>query len=124
MLALMLRAYLQLIVIDLLLRWRDFPALYEKVRGVSTSKSGFGDRSTDEICRAVDLACVWYSRQVPCLHRSVVTTMLLRRHGISAFLVIGAQPLPFRAHAWVEVEGRVVNDRPYVAELYPVLDRC
>jgi hypothetical protein len=24
----------------------------------------------------------------------------------------------------VEVEGRVVNDKPYVSEIYAVLDRC
>jgi hypothetical protein len=39
-------------------------------------------------------------------------------------MVIGAQQLPFKAHAWVEVDGRVVNDKPYVPEMYTVLDRC
>jgi hypothetical protein len=39
-------------------------------------------------------------------------------------MVIGAQLMPFRAHAWVEVDGRVVNDKPYAAEVYTVLDRC
>src|SRR6267142_2468310 len=28
-------------------------------------------------------------------------------------MVIGAQQMPFKAHAWVEVDGRVVNDKPY-----------
>lgn len=123
MLCLALNAYFQLILTQVLLRFRDFPALYERVRRVPKSE-GPANRSTEEICRAVDLACIWYWKQVPCLQRSAATTMLLRRHGIAAFLVIGAQPLPFRAHAWVEVEGRVVNDQPCVSELYPVLDRC
>jgi hypothetical protein len=38
-------------------------------------------------------------------------------------MVIGAQQMPFRSHAWVEVEGRVVNDKPYTPEMYPVLER-
>ena len=28
------------------------------------------------------------------------------------------------AHAWVEVDRRVVNDKAYVPEMYAVLDRC
>jgi hypothetical protein len=39
-------------------------------------------------------------------------------------MVLGAQLLPFRAHAWVEVDGAVVNDKPYIHEIYQVLDRC
>jgi hypothetical protein len=39
-------------------------------------------------------------------------------------MVIGAQQLPFKAHAWVEVDGHVVNDKPYVPEMYAVLERC
>jgi hypothetical protein len=39
-------------------------------------------------------------------------------------MIIGAQLLPFKAHAWVEVDGRVVNDKSYTREMYQVLDRC
>ena len=39
-------------------------------------------------------------------------------------MVIGAQQMPFKAHAWVEVGGSVVNDKPYTPEMYQVLDRC
>jgi hypothetical protein len=48
----------------------------------------------------------------------------LRRYGIPAQMMIGVQKIPFRAHAWVEVEGRIVNDKPYMRELYVVLDHC
>ena len=43
---------------------------------------------------------------------------------VPAQMVIGSQQMPFRSHAWVEVEGRVVNDKPYMREMYAVLDRC
>jgi hypothetical protein len=39
-------------------------------------------------------------------------------------MMIGAQQMPFRAHAWVEVDGHVVNDKPYMREMYAVLDEC
>ena len=80
--------------------------------------------AVDEICRAVDLACIFYFKRVHCLQRSAAAACLLRTHGISAEMVIGVQQLPFRAHAWVEVDGCVVDDRPYVPEMYAVLSRC
>jgi hypothetical protein len=47
----------------------------------------------------------------------------LRAFGIPATLVIGARRLPFQAHAWAEVNGRVVNDSDSGVQLYGVLDR-
>ena len=56
-----------------------------------------------------------------CLCRSLVLWFLLRRRGIDAQLVIGAQAsvngeLP--AHAWVEVSGEPVNDAPDIRERF------
>jgi hypothetical protein len=78
----------------------------------------------EKICAAVDMACIWYWKEVLCLQRSVATACLLKHYGVSAQMMIGAQQMPFKAHAWVEVDGRVVNDKPYVQEMYAVLDRC
>ena len=101
-----------------------FQTIYSMVRGWTVkSKTGASD-SIDRVCMAVDYACVWYPKQALCLQRSFVTTYLLRKHGVAAHMVLGAQKLPFKAHAWVEVNGRVVNDKPYTAEMYAVLDRC
>ena len=72
----------------------------------------------------MDMACIWYWKQALCLQRSAATACLLKSYGVPAQMVIGAQLMPFRAHAWVEVDGRVVNDKPYAAEVYTVLDRC
>jgi hypothetical protein len=49
---------------------------------------------------------------------------LLKRYGVPAQMMIGARQMPFKAHAWVEVNARVVNDRPYLREMYAVLDHC
>lgn len=77
----------------------------------------------DDVVWSVDEACVWYVKRAACLQRSVVATWLLRRHGIAAELVIGCRPLPFESHAWVEVDGLVVNDRPQYQRAFTVLDR-
>jgi hypothetical protein len=78
----------------------------------------------DQLCRAMDYACVFYFKPVRCLQRSAATTLLLRHHGWRAEMVIGAQMLPFRSHAWCEINGAVVNDKPYVRAIYEVLERC
>jgi hypothetical protein len=109
---------------ELYLARGDFAAMYERVRRVQLRNRAESPEATEAICRAVDIASVWYWKQVPCLQRSAAATCLLRRHGLAAELVIGVQCRPFRAHAWVEVEGMIVNDKPYMSELYAVLDRC
>jgi hypothetical protein len=77
-----------------------------------------------DLCHAVDLACVFYFKTVLCLQRSTVTTLLLRQCGHKAEMVIGAQMFPFKSHAWVEIDGAVVNDKPYMLDIYKVLERC
>jgi len=72
----------------------------------------------------MDLACVFYFKRALCLQRSAATALLLKRFGWSAELVIGAQLLPFESHAWVEIDRRVVNDKPYITEIYQELERC
>lgn len=119
-----LEAYAELIRFDRYISRSDFAALHEKVRSSHIRSGSNRSLSCVELCNAVDIACIWYWKRVLCLHRSAVTTSMLRRHGINAELVIASRRLPFQAHAWVEVEGRVVNDRPDVQEIYTVLERC
>jgi hypothetical protein len=64
------------------------------------------------ICEAVALACCFYWKRVLCLQRSVAAMRLLRAYGVGATVVVGYRPSPFFSHAWVEVDGRVVNDSP------------
>jgi Transglutaminase-like superfamily len=121
---LVLRAYLRLIQFDLYLARGNFRALYDKVHRYPIGKMPAPVDITERICAGVDMACVWYWKEVLCLQRSSATAYLLKVHGVKAHMVIGAQQKPFKAHAWVEVDGRVVNDKPYVREMYTVLDRC
>lgn len=121
---LVLRAYLKLICFGVYLARGDFASLYQEVSDCPLGLSVAIPVVTERICAAVDMACIWYWKEALCLQRSAATACLLRRYGVPARMVIGTQQVPFRAHAWVEVEGRVVNDKPYVREMYPVLDQC
>lgn len=117
-------AYRMLIYFDLYIARGNFAALYEKVRGYPVRRKLPSTGTTERVSAAMDMASIWYWKEALCLQRSAATACLLRRHGVEAQLVIGAQQLPFKAHAWVEVDGRVVNDKPYIEEIYAVLDRC
>jgi hypothetical protein len=116
------QAFAGLIVYDLLSASAGFKRLHAvvKARRPATRER---KHSIDRICRAVAEACVWYPRRAMCLERSWVATLLLRRYGFPAELVIGYRPIPIDSHAWVEVDGRVVNDRPQYQKFYRVLDR-
>lgn len=58
--------------------------------------------------------------QSKCLLESLTLWYLLRRNGFDADLVLGARTLlgPLEAHAWVELEGEVLNDGPHVRHVY------
>jgi len=121
---LVLRAYWKLIYFDFYLARGNFAALYQKVRNYPITEPNDSVNTTEKICAAVDIASIWYWKEVLCLQRSATSTCLLRFYGVPAQLIIGVQQMPFRAHAWVEVDGRVVNDKSYTPEIYAVLDTC
>jgi hypothetical protein len=122
---LVILCWMFLFYFELLMRSRDLEALHKTVRDQSPrSTSALPTRSAEQLCLALDYACVFYFKKVLCLQRSAATTTLLRCYGWSARMITGAQVLPFRSHAWVEIQGQVVNDKPYMREIYQVLDEC
>ena len=121
---LVLQAYVKLIYFGLYIGGRAFADLHAKVRDCVVDTNSVARCDVERICSAVDLACICYWKEVRCLQRSAATACLLKRHGVPAQMVIGAQQIPFKAHAWVEVSGRVVNDKPYTPEMYSVIERC
>jgi Transglutaminase-like superfamily len=122
---LVFESWLLLLYFELAMCLRDFKVMHDIVRKERVRSAPIGRHpSTEELCRAVDLACVFYFKQVLCLQRSAATTLLLRHYGLNAEMVIGAQVLPFKSHAWVEIQGTIVNDKPYMLDIYQVLKRC
>ena len=119
-----LAGWLLLLYLDWLMRFAGFTSVYEAVRRQALRRESETYAGDGVLSHAVDLACVFYPKRVLCLQRSAALAVLLRRNGRAAEMIIGAQLLPFLSHAWVEVEGLVVNDKPYVTEIFQVLDRC
>jgi hypothetical protein len=120
---LLARAVWRLLRVDVELSLRGFSRLYQSVADHPTRAVACADSIVAAVCRAMDRACAVYPRQALCLQRSAATTGLLRDYGVPAVLVVGARKHPFRAHAWVEVGGLVVNDKRGVKDYYDELDR-
>jgi hypothetical protein len=119
------QAYWEIFRLEYSMLRKNFNGIHEKVRTAPLQNRGLGaDTTEDEICQAIDVAMALYFKNVLCLQRSAAAACLLKKYGFGAEMVIGVQQLPFLAHAWVEVAGRVVNDKPYMTEIYSVLDRC
>ena len=76
------------------------------------------------IARMVNAVAARMPLRITCLTRSVVLVEELRRRGMAADLRIGARVGArgaLDAHAWVELDGRPVNDRADIAREYPPL---
>ena len=118
-------SWVLLLRFEWIMRFHEFSKLHRTVLEAPVRTRIEADLVPSErLSTAMDYACVFYFKRVLCLQRSAATTLLLRRYGWDAEMVIGAQMLPFRSHAWCEINGVVVNDKPYMPEIYQVLERC
>ena len=118
------RALFALCFFDVLSTFGRFETIYRVVKRWKVAAKPADENTIELVCIAVNYACAWYPKHALCLQRSFVTTYLLRKSGVPAQLVMGAQRLPFKAHAWVEIEGRAINERLDVQSTYAVWERC
>jgi len=118
---LVIRALYEIVRHDVVLRLRRSGRTLQQVSRQRVAARPASHELEQAICDAVLLATCLYWKPVLCLQRSVCTARLLRKHGVNARLVIGYRAAPFFAHAWVEVDGRVVYGSPaYQKRLRPL----
>jgi hypothetical protein len=114
-----------LLAVDAFLKIAGFERFYKAMKAFPTlGRPPAAREDIERTCTAVDRAATYYFKHAWCLQRSATTVWLLRLRGVPAELVIGARKLPFASHAWVEVDGQVLNNSPIVQESYTVLERC
>ena len=120
-----LAAWLGLVLADLVLGlsgFHRFHALLSRVpvRGPERDSVALATA----LARVVDRAAAFYFKRAWCLQRSAVAMALMRLCGVPAKLAIGVHRVPFQAHAWVELQGRVINDRPWLPQAFTVIESC
>lgn len=95
-----------------LLGFRRTLRLYQWLGRDRSDGSTFDAELTDACATAVAAAAAFYPRRAICLEQSLVLYRMLRRRRQPARLRVGARPMPFAAHAWVECAGAPVNELP------------
>jgi Transglutaminase-like superfamily/Coenzyme PQQ synthesis protein D (PqqD) len=117
------RAFATLLLTDLVLRALGYPRFRRLITGWRVSRRAPPPGDAQAVCAQVDTAARYYFKCAWCLQRSAATVCLLRLGGWRAHLVLGVHELPFMAHAWVELDGTVINDDPRVRRFYREIDR-
>lgn len=67
-------------------------------------------RDINDLVRSLNAACMLYHRKTKCLEWAGALLLVGFRYGFDMCLVVGVQNRPFYAHAWAELEGRIVGD--------------
>jgi hypothetical protein len=118
-------SWLGLLLADLVLGLLGFHRFHTLLSRIPTRLPERDDPAlATALSRVVDRAAAFYFKRAWCLQRSAVTAVLLRLQGVPAKLVIGVHRVPFQAHAWVELQGRVINDQPWLPEAFAVIESC
>jgi hypothetical protein len=113
-------AFRELLRYDALSTCGGFPRIR---RRMGSARKPARKASVEAVVDAVAWMTSFYWKPLLCLQRSVVTARLLRAEGFEAEVVIGCRAKPFYSHAWVEVDGRVVNDSSACQTKLQPLDR-
>lgn len=94
-----------------------FRLLQAVVKDVAPATLDEAERARAFIC-SVSTRCAGQG----CLQRSIAVVLYCRVGGRGPSWKTGYQTSPFRAHAWVEVDGNPVTEPPEVARFLPVLE--
>ncbi|UOR14186.1 lasso peptide biosynthesis B2 protein [Halobacillus amylolyticus] len=74
-----------------------------------------------QICKDIDSVCQHHplKSKALCLHKSLVGYMLIKKLGYDIAIHIGIARETFEAHAWLEYNGKVINDNEeYIRSKY------
>jgi hypothetical protein len=121
----MLTTFAVLAATDLSLRFLGFARSVNIVRRLAkrTRNDAENGELVQAVCQRVAMAGVFYPGRARCLEQSLALYVLLRRRGVAAALRIGVQPYPFSAHAWVELNGVPLSERPEaIQQFVPIQD--
>ena len=104
------------------LRTRGFGETQARLDSVTASDAPGAPVSMLRLARIVDRLGQGVPWRTTCLHRSLTLAWMLRERGVPAEMRIGVGREPadeaLLFHAWVEIDGLVVNDSPDVADQF------
>lgn len=124
-----LRAVLTLLNVSWSLRLLGLARTRDRLRRRSTPLNPASGSDVETLVSAWEWAVRLAARNVPCrarcLEQSLSLWYLLRRSGVDTVLRIGVRKgaaHTLEAHAWVELDGRPINDRPDIGQSYAAFE--
>jgi hypothetical protein len=79
------------------------------------------EKEVHTIASAVDAATLIYPQKTYCLAWAATFVSLAQTKGLKSALTIGIQTNPFYAHAWVQVQDRVIHDDPQLTTVLSII---
>ena len=106
------RVALKFVTITRLRRVADRTSRSNASTRLSLRKDQKSDELPENVARMVRLAAERGPIEAKCLEQSLVLSWLLRRRGVDARILFGArkQDAQMEAHAWVEIDGKAINE--------------
>ena len=112
------------------LRFFGYKKVYRNIRNnILNAKrsSDINDNIYDQIELVIDVfnRVVWgIYPKLTCLPKSLTLWWILNRNGLEADFFIGVKKKPraIQGHAWVEFEGKILNDNEHFVNEYTVID--
>ena len=121
---LLLAAYASLLLTDVALRALGFRRLMARVPAAAERRVPAAQhRRAGRFAYWLEVASRRHFVRARCLHRSLALHYWLRRKGLPSHLRIGVRKADgeLLAHAWVEMEGAIVNDAASGIAVFAVL---
>lgn len=110
---LVLKVWLHLSVAALITRIFGGPSLCRYVAAHRNKRvKPLSEEALGRLTKALKKGRRFHLLRCECLEESIAITYLLREYGPQ--ICIGVRTLPFSSHAWVEVNGKAVNEDPYM----------
>lgn len=103
-------------------RWKAVTGQDREASAESARIDAVRIREARTTARMIEAASRYGIVRGNCLSKSIALRWLLRRKGIHAPLRIGARKAGdgLEAHAWVELDGQIINDADEVRECYAI----
>jgi hypothetical protein len=125
-----LRVLALFVRLDLALKRSGFERVYDRLVERARHQPVREPSPADGALVAATLAEVrsatryYFRRREDCLPKAMALFTLLRRRGVAAELCIGVRKYPFGAHAWVEHQGRPLDQAAVEIAEFTVLSRA
>ncbi|MFB2835276.1 lasso peptide biosynthesis B2 protein [Floridanema evergladense] len=123
-LMLLIQAFLLLPLVALGIKCFGFRSFYGKIANLNRRKyvvqAREGIKEARAIAKLVEIASRYGIYKPNCLQKSLLLCWLLRQQGMESELRIGVRKKEelLEAHAWVEYQGCILNDRSDVNQLF------